>query len=229
VWGAASASVAHVVYVLSVSSATVTAINGFEGSPAVADTLLDGAILEIIPGGGKAEWHIWQAMESVFTSLLWPDIWEYATYSITPDLSDYQVELNAAVEVIEDAWQVIGGTRYEVPFSMAKNVHTSVSSTTVIAELVAYDSSNVFITTRNRVTESSTLDAGMDHMIATGTAALVAGATVVPATMESAGKDNQVRLERSPARRLWQDFGTMRSQIVTDLSFELGAFEYDRG
>ncbi len=229
VYDAATASVAHAVYVLSVSSATVTAVNGFDGSPVVADTLLDGAIMEVIPGGGVTEHYIYQQVEAVFTGLLWPDIWEYATYSITPDLDDYQVELNAAVEKIEDAWQVIGNTRYEVAFEMTKNVHTSVSSTTVLAELIAFDSSSVFITTVNRITESSTLDEARTQLIATGAAALCAGSTRSPASMEASGKDNQMRAERSASRSLWQDFGTLRTALSEDLSKETHWFEYDRG
>lgn len=229
VWGAAAATNAHMAYVISVASATVTAVNAYNGSPAIADTNLDGGLLEVIPGGGIGEHNIYQAIETVFTSLLWPDLWEYATYAITPDLTDFQVELNAAVEKIEDAWQVIGSTRYEVAFEMAKNVHTSVSSTTVLAELLAFDSSNVFITTVNRITESSTLSEALRQMIATGAAAIAAGMTRNPATMESTGKDNQMRIERSPARALWQDFGTLRTALAGDLEQEVHWFEYDRG
>ena len=229
VYNAATGSVAHVVYVLSVSSATITAVNGFLGSPVVADTLLDAALLELLPGGGVSEHIIYQAVETVFTSLLYPDIWERATYSITPQLDDFQVELNAAVEAIEDAWQVIGTTRHEVAFDMARDVHTSVSSTTVIAELFAFDSSSVFITTKNRITESSTLSEAMTQLIATGAAALAAGGTVHEATLESTGKDNQVRIQRSASRAIWQDFGTLRTALAEDLGKDLDWFEYDRG
>ncbi len=229
IWNAATASVAHVVYVISESAGTVTAVNGFLGSPVVADTLLDAAVLEILPGGAISEHIIYQNVETVFLSLLYPDIWEYGTYSITPQLDDFQVELNAVVERIEDAWQIIGSTRHEVAFSMAKNVHTSVSSTTVIAELVAFDSSSVFITTVNRITESSTLDEAMTQMIATGAAALAAGGTVHEATLEASGKDSQIRIERSASRAIWQDFGTLRSALSAILEKEVDWFEYDRG
>ena len=228
-WGAGTAAQAHMVYVLSESAGVVTAVNAFNGSPAVTDTDLDAALLEIVPGGGIGEHNIYQNIESVFTSMLWPDIWEYAFYAITPQLDDYQVELNIAVERIEDAWQIVGTTRHEVAFDMAKNVHTSVSSTQVIAELIAYDSSNVFITTVNRVTESSTINEAMTQMIATGAAALAAGMTKNPASMESTGKDNQIRAERSPERTLWQAFGTLRTAIAGDLEQEVGWFSYDRG
>ncbi len=228
-WNAAASTNAHVLYVLSEAAGTVTCINGFLGSPAVADTNLDSAILEILPGGGVSEHVIYQNVETVFLSLLYPDIWEYATYSITPQLDDFQVELNAAVERIEDAWQIIGSTRHEVAFSMAKNVHTSVSSTTVIAELVAFDSSSVFITTVNRITESSTLDEAMTQMIATGAAALAAGGTVHEATLEASGKDSQIRLERSASRAIWQDFGTLRTALSVTLEKEVDWFEYERG
>ena len=229
VYNSATAAVAHVVYVLSVSSATITAVNGYLGSPVVADTLLDGALLELLPGGGVSEHIIYQHVETVFTTLLYPDIWERATYSITPQLDDFQVELNAAVEEIEDAWQVIGTTRHEVAFTMARDVPTSVSTTTVIAELFAFDSSNVHITTKNRITESSTLSEGMTQLVATGAAALAAGGTVHESTLEASTKDNQIRVERSASRAIWQDFGTLRTAQSEDLAKDLDWFEYDRG
>ena len=229
VFNAQTAAGAHVIYVTSISTDAITGINGFLGSPSIVDTDMDAAVVEILPGGGVSEHTIYQSVETVFLSLLYPDIWEYATYSITPQLDDFQVELNAAVERIEDAWQIIGSTRHEVAFSMAKNVHTSVSSTTVIAELVAFDSSSVFITTVNRITESSTLDEAMTQMIATGAAALAAGGTVHEATLEASGKDSQIRLERSASRAIWQDFGTLRTALSVTLEKEVDWFEYERG
>jgi hypothetical protein len=229
VYDSATAAVAHALYVLSTSSATIACINGYLGSPVVADGLLDGKILELIPGGGVSEHIIFQHVETVFDTLLWPDLWEYQTYTITPDLSDYQVELNIAVESIEDAWQIIGDTRHEVAFDMAKNVPTGVSSTTVIAELYAFDSSDVYITTKNRIAKTSTFDEGLTQMVATGAAALSAGGTSYEATLEATGRDNVIRLERSVSRTLWQDFGTLRTARMDDLSREVDWFEYDRG
>ncbi len=191
-------------------------------SAQIEDMAVEGALT------GNAE-LIYQAIETVFTSLLYPDIWERTAYTITPQLDDFQVELNAAVEAIEDAWQIIGTTRHEVAFDMAKDVPTSVSSTTVIGELFAFDSSSVFITTKNRITESSTLTEAHTQLIATGAAALAAGGTVHEATLESSGKDNQVRVQRSASRAIWQDFGTLRTALAEDLGKDLDWFEYDRG
>lgn len=229
IFGAATAANAHAIYVTSVSGADITGINGYLGSPDVADTDLDGALLENLGGGMITEHIIYQAVETVIGTLLWPDIWEFTTYSITPQLDDFQVELNAAVEKIVNAFQVIGTTRHEVPFDMMKNVHTSVSSTTVIATLAAFDSSSVFIETINRITESSTFSEALTQLVATGAAALAAGGTTYEASLESTGKDNQVRLERSASRAIWRDFGTLRTAMSEDLSQEIDWFTYDRG
>lgn len=230
VFQSASAAAAFVMYVKSVSTDAVTATLTYGGSPASTTDDLDGLTLEILPGGAVSEHLLYQHVETVFASLLWEGgVWAYNTYAVTPDLSDYQVELNAAVEEIEQAWQVVAGRRIDIGFGMEKNVHTSVSSTTVIAELVALDGSNVFLTVRERLTESSTLDEAQTQCIATGAAALAAGGSVYSATLEASSKDNQARAELSPSRALWNDFGTLRQAISNDLALDSEGFEYDRG
>jgi hypothetical protein len=229
VYGAASAAVAHVFYVLSVSTDTVTALNTYWGSTASAVDALDDALLEIIPGGGTTEWMIFQQVEAVFDGFLWDQIWAFNTYAVTPDLSNYQVELNAAVESIHQAFQLISGRVVDIGYGMEKNVHTSVSSTGVIAELVAIDGSNVFLTVRERITEASTIDDVMIHMIATGAAALALDGGIANASMEASAKDNQIAVQLSPSRALWNSFGTLRAAIAADLSVEESGFEYDRG
>lgn len=226
--GASAATGAHSVYVLSKNSTSVTALSSYMGSPAVtADGDLDSAVFELDPL--KSEHFLWQAAESVITTLLYHEIHKYNTYSITPDLSDYQVELNAAVESIEGAYQIYGGERTAIPFSVTKNVHTSVSSTGVLGELYALDGSAVYVTTRERYLESDTMDEAMKHMIATGAAALAVGGSRSSTDLESAGKDSQFRGQRNPANDLWRDFVTLRSAVANDIAAEVDWFEYRRG
>ena len=228
VLGASAAASSHMVYVLSKNSTSVTAIASYMGAPIVdGDGDLDAALFELNPL--KSEHFIYQAVESVIGTMLYPDIHKYNTYSITPDLSDYQIELNAAVEEIEAAFQIIGGERHRIPFEVTKNVHTSVSSTGVLGELFAIDGSNVFITTRERFLEADTFNEQLVQCVATGAAALTVGASRSATDLESTKKDSQFRGQRNPANELWRDFVTLRTAISEDIAREVEFFEIRRG
>lgn len=224
---AATAADAYMLYVLSVATDAVTALMGYMGSPSPTTANdLDGAVFEIDPL--KSEWLFWQKMEAVVNTMLYPQIYKYNTYTITPDLSDYQVELNAAVEEIEDAKQIVAGTIYSIPFGMQKNLSTSVSSTGVLGELYAYDGSSVYVTAKERYLASDTLPAGLEECVAVGTAAMVVGAARSSTDLEQSSKDSQFRGQRNPADSLWRDFITLRSSISEDLASEVDWFEYRR-
>ena len=78
VLAAATAAGAHMMYVLSKDATSVTALASYMGSPAVtADGDLDSAFFELNPL--KSEHFIYQAAESVFTTLLYPNIHKYNT------------------------------------------------------------------------------------------------------------------------------------------------------
>lgn len=224
---AADADSAFMLYVLSVATDTVTALMGYLGSPKPTTANdLDGALFEVNPV--KSEWLIWQKVETVVDTMLWPQVYKYNKYTVTPDLSDYQVELNAAVEEIEGAWQTIGGEFISIPFDMRKNLSTSMSSTGVLGELYAIDGSSVYVTVKERYLASDTLPAAVEECVATGAAALILGADRAATNLEASSKDSQFRGQRNPADQLWRDFITLRSSINEDLASEVDWFEYRR-
>lgn len=225
---ASDATGAHSVYILSKDSTSVTALASYQGAPAVsADGDLDGAVFEL--NALKPEHFLWQAAESVIATLLWPDVIKYATYAVTPDLSDFQVELNAAVEGIVGAYQIYGGERVSIPFGMQKNVHASISSTGVLGELHAIDGSSVYLTTRERFVEADTMSEALKQCVATGAAAIALGASRSSTDLESAKKDSQFRGQRNPGSDLWRDFVTLRSSLAADVAYEEDTFEVRRG
>lgn len=224
---AATEAAAYVLYVLSVSTDEVTALMGYFGSPSpTTASVLDGAVFEINPL--KTEFLIWNKMQAVFSTMLYPQVYKYATQSITPDLSDYQVELPATVEEIEDAKQEIGGEWLPIAWNIQKHVHTDISSTGVLGELYAFDGSKVKLVTRERYTSSDTLSAALEECVATGTAALVLGAARSSTDLEAASKDSQFRGQRNPADELWRDFVSLRASLNEDLSKQVEWFEYYR-
>ena len=224
---AATAASAYMLYVLSVSTDAVTALMGYLGSPSpTTANALDGAVFEIDPL--KSENLIWQKMEAVFSTMLWPEVYKYNTYTITPDLSDYQVELNANVEAIVSAHQSFGGEFCKIPWEIQKNLSTSISSTGVLGTLYAIDGSSVYIQTKERYTATDTHPAAVEECVAVGTAAMVLGAARSSTDLETSSKDSQFRGQRNPADALWRDFVTLRSAIAEDLGREEYWFDYYR-
>jgi len=226
IYGAATATVAHAVYVLGVATDAVTAVNGYWGSPAVADTKLDGALLELNPL--RAEHFLFQAVETVFATLLYPEVSKYFARSVTPDLTDYQVEVPATVKQILSAWQIIGDERVTIPFALDDNLESTLSSTGTMGTFYAIDGSDVYYTTVEKYATSDTLSEALTQCIATGAAAIALGASVSETNLESSKKDSQSRRERNPAQDLWREFVTLRSAISEDISREVDWFEYRR-
>lgn len=225
VYGASASTGAHMLYVLSVSTDTVTAVNEYWGSPAVTDTSLDGALFELDPLRG--EWFLWQAMESVFDNLLYPEVYKFDTETIsTPDLAYYQNEISANVMEVFDVWQKIGGRLTRVGFKLYRNVPTDVSSTGALLELAAIDGSAAWVKTAEKYVSSDTLGESIEQCVATGAAALAAGASVSEGNLESSSKDSQER--RNVAPDLYREFITLRSGIATDIAKQVEEFELRR-
>lgn len=230
VLGSASADDANVLRVTGVAGDVVTAINGWFGSPSITDDgdELDGDILEINPV--ITEHVIWQKVNTVLDTFLYPYVYQLKTYSVTPDLTDYEVELNANVETIKHAWQVWGGENIPIEWELYKDVHSSVSSTGVMARLYALDGSNVYVTTREKWTSSDTLDAEVEDLIAVGAAALCLGATVSATHMEPGSKVSRERAEAAnrPGDSMWRDFVAMREALAETLAQDDAWFEIYR-
>lgn len=227
VLNAATAGAAHSTYVLSKSTSTVTVLASYMGAPPVTGPAdLDGAVFELNPL--KSEHFLWQAAQTAIDTLLYPEIYKYKTYSVTPNLSDFQVPLDAAVEEIMNAYQIIGGQTINIGYNVQRKVHTSISATGVLGELFACDGSPVYITTRERYVNTDTFSAALAQCVATAAAAIAVGGARSSTDLESAKKDSQFRGERNPASELWRDFITLRSSIAADIAADVDWFEIVR-
>ena len=219
----ASAAASFILYVLSVSTDAVTATETYMGSTASGADALDGMLFEL--NAPRPEFLLWNDVSAVIDGLLWPEMYVYATETIaSPDLSDYQNELNAATERIVGVVQVIGAENHNLAWQLHTNQSTTVSSTTVYAELFAIDGSAVYVTAVRRITSSTTFNEAQSQCIATGAAALAAGSMLGGGSLESSSKDSQARVQLTPRQALWQDFVALRSSIAQDLSMEEGWF-----
>lgn len=213
--GATDETDAFVAYILSVSTDTVT-VTFIDGSPVPTGTDLDSKVLEVDPL--VSELALANAIDVITDNWLYPHVFELdATNTVTPDLTDGQVEVVATTREILHAYQVVANTVYPVRFGLQRNVNTALSSTGVLAHFEAYDGSTVYYTAVEEVTDETT-NTGLQHMIATGAAALCLDGTIVETTLESAKSDSQNRQAESAASALWRSFLTQRQAYAEDLS-----------
>lgn len=218
-------------YVLSVSTDTVTAVNGWLGSSITNGSAdLDDAILE--QNAEPIEAQIHKRIDTVFAKYLWP--WAYIIDTGTiasPNLSTYQDELPATVQKLIGAHQIIAGEMYDIAVGLRRNVHTSISSTGVLGAFDYFDGSAAYYTYMRKLADGDeSADDALVELVAIGAAALLLGADVAASNREMAKKDSQTRGRQSPANVLWRDFLTLRSQYAEDLSEETAlGFTYHRG
>ena len=217
--GAATQALSHVLYVLSVSTDTVTCLSSYDGAPVSVADAFDSEVFEL--NAPRSEYLLWGDVSAVIAGLLWPEVYLYTTETIaSPDTTNYQNDLAAATERIVMVQQVIGGINTNIPFEIHTNVSTTVASTGVYAELYVQDSSAAYVSSVGRVVEGSTLNFAYSQCIATGAAAIAAGSMLGGGSLESSSKDSQQRVQLTPRQALWQDFVALRSSLAQDLSME---------
>ena len=215
---------AHVFYTLSVSSSSITAINGYDGGPAVsASTDLDSALFEQNPLATGFE--IFEAIDTVVANWLWPWVFDVVTATVTtPDLVDGQHAVTSEVEEIISAWQVIGSTTHLIPVSRQPyEVHTTLASTGKLATFDWINGTTGYYTYKAKFVEADEADTELTHLIATGAAAILLGASLSEATLESTKKDNAeaVAQRGSAGDRVMRDFLTLRQNMSEELGRRL--------
>ena len=206
---------AFVAYVLGISTDTVT-VTFIDGSPVPTGTDLNDQILEVNPL--VTEHALALNIDVIIDNWLFPEVVDIvATNSVTPDLTDGQVELSGTARDILSAYQIVNGTSYPVRWKIRRNMNTNVSSTGVLGFFEPYDGSLIYYTTLEEVTVATT-DTGLQHMIATGATALSLDGTVVETSLESSKKDSQDRPADSVASNMWRSFLSQKQAISEDQS-----------
>lgn len=229
--GATDTAKQYSFYVLSVSTDTVTTVNGWLGSTiANASADLDGAILE--QNAEPIEAQIHKRINTIFAKFLWPDAYIIDTGTIaSPNLSTYQDELPATVQKLIGAHQIVGGEMYDIAAGIRRNVHTSISSTGVLGVFDYFDGSAAYYTfMRKLVDGDESADDALVELVAIGASALLLGADVSASNREQSKKDSQAKGRMSPANTLWRDFITLRNEYAEELGEETAlGFTYHRG
>lgn len=211
-----------IVYVTSVSTDTVTGVNGYLGSASITGSDsgdMDDKVLEQNPL--VTTYEIFEAIDQVIAHMLYPYVYivDHGTIS-SPDLIDGQHEVPATVKEILFAQQKIGDTIYKVPAQLTPHeVHTTLSSTGKLAEFDWIDGSTGYYTYKRPITEDDDDNEEITLLIATGAAAVALGAAVPETSLSVTKKDNVQASDRrgQAADRLWRDFLTLRQNFQHEL------------
>jgi hypothetical protein len=211
---------AHVIYVTSISTDTITGVNGgMVGAPAVAiNGDLDSVVLEQNALVTSHEIH--QAIDVVVDRHLWPDLYNIEDKTITsPDLVDGQEAVGADVQEIMAAWQIIGETVYSIPFQRHPlDVNTAIASTGRMAEFDWIDGGTGYYTAKTKIAVSDD-DGGLTRLIATGASAMILGGSIIETTLSRTKKDNieAVSQRNQVGGSLWRDFLTLKQEYAREL------------
>ena len=215
--GASSSSGANTFYVLSVSGDSVTCINSYDGSTAGSSSTVDGALFEVMPL--VTEYQIYNAIDVVVETFLWPEVFEIVEATVTPDLTSGQVALNAADEEILHAFQKVGSIIYPISFHLEKAMDSSLFSSGRMGSFDFIDGSTTYYAAKRRIsTSTSTGATDLYMLIATGAAAIALGGTQIETSLDSSKKDSQEREQLDPTTKIWRNFITLKQVYSEDLS-----------
>lgn len=217
-------------YVLSVNSTTdvVTCVNGYEGTTDItnAATTHDAGVLMLLGEGTPSDHQIINAIEVVENTLLWPHVFklEFDTET-SPSLSTQRVDLDATVEEIDQAWQVVGTERISLPFALEKQAPSEAAPGTagVVGVFDLVDNSTIYLSTVRRLvvgTDEATYP-WLVELVSLGAAAIVSGFARPETTLALSKQDSRAR-GRAPdiGAALWRDFLAVRDSWADDLARE---------
>lgn len=217
----------HVVYILSISTDVITALNGYLGSPLVVGSDsgdLDNVVLE--QRSLITSFEIDEAIDTVFANFLWDDVYDIVTATIaSPNLTHGQEAVAAEVEEVISAWQIIGTEAIGIAVDpkIPYEVDSTLAST---GKLVSFDwinGSTGRYTYRAKYTEADEADTELTHLVALGASALLLSTVLFETTLESTKKDNVLAVEQRGrvSSLIWRDFLTLRQNMSEEQSKRL--------
>lgn len=227
-YGPTTSALAWAGYVLSVNGTTdvVTCVNGFEGTTALTTggTANDGGLLYLHGDGTPTDHQIIAAVNTVFNTLLWPAIFKLEFDTETANLSHGRIDLDAEVEGIDKAWQVIGGESYTISYGLEKQAPSVAAAGTagVVGIFDPVAAGTIYLSTiRRMVIGDEATYPSLTEVVALGAAAIAAGFSRPETTLAVSKKDSRER-GRAPdiGQALWRDFFTIRDSWADDMARE---------
>ena len=226
VYGATDA-LAYSMYVLSVATDTVQAVNGYEGPAIPNSTATSALIFEVSPLVNDA--LMFDKIDVIVNRFLWPQVFVIEDDTVTPNLSSGQVDMDSRDEEIQIAMQKIGTAYIPIAATLLKWAPTGDFPSGKMGSFDFLDGSTVYYSAKRRITLADTTQSDeLVALIATGAAALALGSALVEAKL-AASQSDRARLTLG-SEDLWQDFVTQKQQYNEDLSRDtVIGFAIDRG
>lgn len=203
-------------YVLSISTDTLTTVNGYEGA-AIANSAATPALLE--HQAPVTAYRIQSAIDDIINNYLYPEVYDVITDTFTPNLATGQSDADANDEWILRCWQKVGPTYYQIPCKLEENVSTTMFAS---GKMLVYDAiygATAYYSAARRVSLANSENTALEELIAKGAAALVIEGTEAPTQWETAKNDSVNRGElQSASRPLWQSFYQAKRQFMDDVT-----------
>ena len=217
-WGTTDTSDAYSFYVLSIATDALTCVNGYDGT-AIANSASVPALLE--HQAPVTEYTIQRAIDDIVSSYLYPEVFDIAQDTFTPDFNTLQSDADPLDLKIIRGWQFIGPTLYQVPIKLVDDISTSAFAS---GKMIAYDvrvANTVYYSAVRKVTISTSTDAALEGLIAKGAAALCVEG------VEEAHEDKEGGSESRP---LWASFYNAKRQFSDSIAKQsVTQFKVDRG
>lgn len=189
---------------------------GYEGSPKLADadayanTWWD----QNAPYSSMSH-TIWQKAEYVLENQLWPQIWEWTTYTVNAPNSYGWENVPASAgnlrEVVQPGWQLHSHETEPVAVGLDRNVGTSPSGIVMRYDPnITYLGTPLYVTCKRQYGETDVgVAAGLAHLVGTGAAALTLDSAVATERLVSI---DPTQPPRDLSRLKWRDFLQQREQ-----------------
>lgn len=214
-YSAANSAAAYVFYVLSVSTDTATCVNGWQGATAIANSTAIPSLLE--HQAPVTEYRMFQAIDEIVESFLWPTLYDIRTDSFTPDMTSMQSNADADDEYILRAWQQLGGVTYQVPASLVDNIDTSLFASGKMLQYDVVYPGTVYYSAGRKIDLTNSTNTAYEGLIAKGAAAILLEGTEASTQWESAKNDARER-RTDASRSLWQSFYQTKRELSDQLS-----------
>ena len=217
-WGSTDASDAYSFYVLSIATDALTCVNGYDGA-AIANSATVPALLE--QQAPVTEYTVQKAIDDIVSAYLYPEVFDIAQDSFTPDFSTLQSDADPLDLGIIRGWQFIGPTLYQVPIKLVDNVATAAFAS---GKMIVYDvrvANTVYYSAVRKVAIATSTDTALEGLIAKGAAALCVEG------VEEAHEDEDGGSESRP---LWSSFYNAKRQFTDSIAKQsVTQFKVDRG
>lgn len=226
VYSSTDADDAYAFYVLDVTDDDVTVVNGYQGA---AITISDQVPLLLEHQPPVTLHRIQEAIEDIIEVYLWPEVYEIAQNSLTPNMNSGQSAAAAGEMEILRAWQQLAGRTYQVPCKIVDDMPTGLYANGKMIQYATPYAGTLYYSVYQKIDLTST-GAEYEDLIARGAAALVLEGADAASHWEHAKNDSKERQRLEAQMPHWSSFYQKRREMSNALALRTNKdFVVERG